>query len=547
VIRSRSAVLLAGVGLLSLAQSVLAGVLPAPKPSPNWLAAETVPVALASGFTPIVPTVALLPDGGVVAFTATAAGVVDLGKRSPATGKWAPVAGVVPAAPSQYITVVAHEVAGAGEVLAVWLDGAGVVQAATRSVAGTWSAQEALSGAGVGVPAVAATPDGGAVVVWRQGTTLRARTRATPVAPWTAEATVTTAAATLGAPAAAISLTGLIDVIWSDGQIPKFSRGAVAGNVWTAPADLPGHVPPLGVGPMLIHVDGLGSAIAIWLEGGCQWRQAVHDGAGSQVWIAASEPAPPACGDAGYFRSVFDLNRHSVGLFMGMVDEGPGPDSLVVTRRPDNDPFAVLPGIRLYQAGGDARFNGAPGAAVTPNGSGYLSLTEGTSNELYGSSQVLMTNVSPTGAVRNGYIVGSRFRRNVLLGFERLTGPTVVPTVADPLNLVNNAMVEWRSADAFSTFNRLRIAIRPGAGLRVVKLGRLKSGGHTAARVTLNQPAKVTVTFTTSSGRRIGRVVRSIAAGATVVRLPGSRVRPLGSYRVRVEAVNGGARATRKG
>ena len=534
-----------GVGLLSNTTLALAGA-PTPSPIGGWLAAETVPLAIPNGANPVLPSVALLPDGAVVAFAASAGGVVELNRRPASTGKWVGTDSVVGVGAP--IAVVAHEVTGAGEVVAIWLTATGVVTTATRSTTGVWSAPEALSAAGVEVPALAGNPDGGAVVVWRQANTLRSRTRTSTGAAWSPEATVTTSAAALGSPAAAMSLTGLIDVIYPDGLVPKFTRGALSTNVWSASTELPGATPASHPSAMTIRMDGGGGAIALWLEDGCRWRAAARD-SGGVLWIAGAAPALDRCADAGgYFRSSFDLNRSGQGVFLGINDEGPGPDGYTGARKAAfGDPFLALPALKLYQQPkGDERVNGVA-TAITPNGRAYLSLTEGANPDSLGTTtRVFVTNVPAALAPSTGFIVGSGAQRNVVHRIHRLTGPTVAAAVVDPLNRVNTAMIEWRSSNRAGTVHRLRIAVRPGPGLRITRLTKLASAGRTAARVTMNQPATVTVTFTTRSGRRIGRVVRNVSAGATVVRLPGSLARGTSTYRVRVDAVNGGTANTRR-
>jgi hypothetical protein len=158
-----------------------------------------------------------------------------------------------------------------GNETAVWGRRAGrswVVQGATRSVAGSWSAPVTLSAAGAGSALVAAGPDGNVTAVWLlerdegwrsvvQSATLSAG------GSWSAPVTLSPPRKAAGSPQIALDPQGGATAVWDEeysGAIESSTRSSA--GIWSPPVALTAD----GVGgawPQLA-VDSQGNATAVW-------------------------------------------------------------------------------------------------------------------------------------------------------------------------------------------------------------------------------------------------------------------------------------------
>jgi hypothetical protein len=166
-----------------------------------------------------------------------------------------------------------------GNVTAVWTlereEGwRSVVQSATRSAGGSWSAPVTLSATKKGArsPQIALDPQGGATVVWEEehSGAIESSTRSS-VGTWSAPVTLSAAGVGAAWPQVAVDSQGNATAIWA-GAV--FSGGRIqshriqtatrpAGGTWSAPVSIskPGH---RHVQDPQIAVDPQGEVTAIW-------------------------------------------------------------------------------------------------------------------------------------------------------------------------------------------------------------------------------------------------------------------------------------------
>jgi hypothetical protein len=147
----------------------------------------------------------------------------------------------------------------------------GAVQSATRSPDGSWSAPVNLSGAGKWVygPQVAVDSQGNATAVWEssstKGTLIQSATR--PVGgSWLAPVNLSKPAHQAEEAHVAVSPQGEATAIWARSNgMDLVVQGATrpAGGGWSAPVDISAHHGQGGFYPRLV-VDSKGDATAVW-------------------------------------------------------------------------------------------------------------------------------------------------------------------------------------------------------------------------------------------------------------------------------------------
>lgn len=158
-----------------------------------------------------------------------------------------------------------------GNETAIWGRRVGrsrMVQSAARSVGGDWSAAVTLSAAGAGSALVAAGPEGNVTAVWLlereegwrsvvQSATLSAG------GSWSAPATLSPPSKAARSPQIALDPEGGATVVWEEersGAIESATRSAVGS--WSAPATL--SAPGVGAAWPQVAVDAQGNATAVW-------------------------------------------------------------------------------------------------------------------------------------------------------------------------------------------------------------------------------------------------------------------------------------------
>lgn len=160
-----------------------------------------------------------------------------------------------------------------GTATAAWLryDDAGhaIVQAATRTTAGTWTAPTNLSdpGQNAGVPQVTTGPDGTTTAVWARhdGTSNVIQTSTLTSFGWTTPLKLSTPGTAAVDPAIAAAPDGAITAVWriNDGShwiIQESTR--TPGGTWSAPRDL--AVPGVAVNGLRVASGPGGLTTAVW-------------------------------------------------------------------------------------------------------------------------------------------------------------------------------------------------------------------------------------------------------------------------------------------
>jgi hypothetical protein len=158
-----------------------------------------------------------------------------------------------------------------GNETAIWGRRVGrstVVQSATRSVGGSWSAPVTLSAAGAGSALVAAGPEGNVTAVWllerEEGwrSVVQSATRSAG-GSWSAPVTLSPPRKDARSPQIALDPQGGATAVWEEeysGAIESSTRSS--GGTWSAPVALSAN----GVGAAWpqVAVDSQGNATAVW-------------------------------------------------------------------------------------------------------------------------------------------------------------------------------------------------------------------------------------------------------------------------------------------
>jgi hypothetical protein len=158
-----------------------------------------------------------------------------------------------------------------GNETAIWGRRVGrstVVESATRSVGGSWSAPVTLSAAGAGSALVAAGPEGNVTAVWllerEEGwrSVVQSATRSAG-GTWSAPVTLSPPRKDARSPQIALDPQGGATAVWEEeysGAIESSTRSS--GGIWSAPVALSAN----GVGAAWpqVAVDSQGNATAVW-------------------------------------------------------------------------------------------------------------------------------------------------------------------------------------------------------------------------------------------------------------------------------------------
>jgi hypothetical protein len=161
----------------------------------------------------------------------------------------------------------------AGDAVAAWswrrsATGANVVQASFRPAGGGWGAVTDLGSSGPNPSRVqvAINSTGGAAVVWRDGTSLKAAGRSRSTGAWSAPATVATNVAPSGAELA-LNAAGNAVAVWPNG-----TTGAIraslrpAGGAWRPPV----RIGAAGSSAPRVALDDASRAVAVWNRSNAQ-------------------------------------------------------------------------------------------------------------------------------------------------------------------------------------------------------------------------------------------------------------------------------------
>jgi hypothetical protein len=158
-----------------------------------------------------------------------------------------------------------------GNETAIWVSRVGrswVVQSATRSVEASWSAPVTLSAAGAGSALVAAGPEGNVTAVWLlereegQRSVVQTATRSVG-GSWSAPVTVSPPRKAARSPQIALDPQGGATAVWEEedsGAIESSTRSS--GGIWSAPVTL--SATGVRADWPQVSVDSQGNATAIW-------------------------------------------------------------------------------------------------------------------------------------------------------------------------------------------------------------------------------------------------------------------------------------------
>jgi hypothetical protein len=158
-----------------------------------------------------------------------------------------------------------------GNETAIWGRRVGrswVVQSATRSVGGSWSATVTLSAAGAGSALVAAGPEGNVTAVWllerEEGwrSVVQSATRSVG-GSWSAPVTLSPPRKDARSPQIALDPLGGATAVWEEehsGAIESSTRSSE--GIWSAPVTL--SAPGVGAAWPQVAVDSEGNATAVW-------------------------------------------------------------------------------------------------------------------------------------------------------------------------------------------------------------------------------------------------------------------------------------------
>jgi len=262
-----------------------------------------------------------------------------------------------------------------GNVTAVWLlereEGwRSVVQSATRSVGGGWSAPVTLSPPRKAArsPQIALDPQGGATAVWEEefsGATQSA-TRL-PGGNWSAPVTLSATGVRTGWPQVAVDSQGNATAVWAGAdrihsyRIQTATRPA--GGSWSAPISIskPGH---RHVQDPQIVVDPQGEATAIWQRSNGSYL--VVQGATRPAGGGWSRPVDITTGDGRggqHLQLVVDSWGNATAIWEG-YDTRPGPNfAIQAAKHPLGGAWSRPTDISRWTSG-----LGEPQIAVDPQG-----------------------------------------------------------------------------------------------------------------------------------------------------------------------------------
>ena len=290
----------------------------------SQVAAAAAPAPLAFGppvsLTPddanaIGPQVAVNAGGDAVVVWAQFIGSTAVVRASwrAAGGSWSQAVDVTPADGELYVSDVDVALTDRGEAIAVWSGAAGaglqdtVIQTATRSAQGSWSAPADIAradGTAIGVR-VAATPRGEAVTAWSRGSAGVTNVETSSLergGAWSAPVALNAPGTTAAQFDVGIDARGDAVAVWTIHTGEKVQTATrPAGGVWSAPLDLSAG----GAAPWVdLALTRTGAAIAVWNRGSAtsgwivvaaerdragQWSPAYDLGAGSLPKVAAGD------------------------------------------------------------------------------------------------------------------------------------------------------------------------------------------------------------------------------------------------------------------
>jgi hypothetical protein len=298
-------------------------------------------------------------------------GVVQSATR-PAGGSWSPPVTLSAAGAWPGLLSAGPE----GTVTAVWLlereEGwRSVVQSATRSVGGSWSAPVNLSPVEQDArsPQIALDPQGGATVVWEEEHRGAIQSATRPAGgSWSAPVTLSAPGVGAAWPQVAVDSEGNATAVWAGdvGRGPQSSRiqsatRSIEGS-WSVPVSIskPGH---RHVQDPQIAVDPQGDATAIWQRSNGSYL--VVQGATRPAGGSWSRPVDITTGHGRggqHQRLVMDSWGNATAIWEGY--DGPGPNfAIQVAKHPPGGAWSRPTDISRWTTG-----LGEPQIAVDPQG-----------------------------------------------------------------------------------------------------------------------------------------------------------------------------------
>jgi len=268
-----------------------------------------------------------------------------------------------------------------GNVTAVWLlereEGwRSVVQSATRSVGGSWSAPVALSSPSKGArsPQIALDPQGGATVVWYEehNGAVESATRSSD-GIWSAPVTLSASGVRADSPQVAVDSQGNATAIWA-GRLPDAPRIQTqsrriqiatrpAGGTWSAPVNISEAGHRLVQDPQ-IAVSPQGEATAIWQRS--DGKNLIVQGAIRPAGGGWSRPVDLTTGHGRggqHLRLGVDPSGNATAIWEG-YDTGPGPNFVIqAAKHPAGGAWSRPTDISRWSGG-----LGEPQLSVDPQG-----------------------------------------------------------------------------------------------------------------------------------------------------------------------------------
>ncbi len=219
------------------------------------------------------PAVALNDAGDGVAVWLQGPGVVRAARYAAATDTWSPAVDVAPSGTAPVVAIAAS-----GDAVTLWSGPTGadtVIKAARYSAAlGTWSAPTDISGPTALSPRIAIGPSGDAVAVWLRSdgahTVVQAARAAAGAGAWSSAVDLSAAAQSAASPQVTIAPSGSVLAIWTQivgtatsVQVARAPTGAAA---WSQAVDVSATGPDAS--DPQIGADPAGNAVAVWKLGG---------------------------------------------------------------------------------------------------------------------------------------------------------------------------------------------------------------------------------------------------------------------------------------
>lgn len=483
-----------------------------PASAAGWLTGETPPGTL----DPRSPTasadvrVTLLDDGTAVALTATAGGIVELARRSPATSRWTQLTemGRLPRSERARPTVART---GSGSQVAAWtIDRR--IWVSTRERSGRWSEPTRLTDSADDGLALAANERGAIVVAWVRDGIVEARvrergrwTQGAPLSAGDGLARIAPSAAVVDGDGTAsvgfVQDLGVEDAEPSQAIVATRAPGAPGWSV----GELPSRDNGATDGPPALGVDAGGTLTAAWTSGE-QIATAVRTATAAE-W--QPDPLRFRRSDEAVETPLLVVEASGRAVLASLAG-GPGVRRLAVRNGPAD-------------AWSELRAPGAPGAAapvaatITAAGDAIVVFAA----ERVGGCQMEILTLQ---ASRDSPSVEARPQ----IGCE-------------PLSLAvdgrGSAMLVGTSAQGarsvFRPANGLELAVRRPGGA-VVPRGRVTVG------ITLSAPAQVLLRVRIPGGRVVRKVQASRPGGASQLTVD-LRALPTGRYELLVSAKSGTA------